>query len=118
MSPLSPWLIFSSTLTCGGRNRARTCDLRLVRPALPQLSYPPDALYTTQLREGRQAQIHPLCLNYARQLPPDLLQIGRADDMVAVEDASGFVPGHRHRHPLRNSRIDHVPNRRPPEIMT
>jgi hypothetical protein len=26
---------------CGGRNRARTCDPRLVRPMLSQLSYPP-----------------------------------------------------------------------------
>ncbi len=25
----------------GGRNRARTCDPRLVRPMLSQLSYPP-----------------------------------------------------------------------------
>ena len=26
---------------CGGRNRDRTCDPRLVRPMLSQLSYPP-----------------------------------------------------------------------------
>ncbi len=29
------------SFSTGGRNRARTCDPRLVRPMLSQLSYPP-----------------------------------------------------------------------------
>ena len=33
---------------CGRRNRARTCDPRLVRPVLSQLSYPP----SIQIQEG------------------------------------------------------------------
>ena len=32
---------------CGRRNRARTCDPRLVRPVLSQLSYPPKRLWTS-----------------------------------------------------------------------
>ena len=37
---------------CGRRNRARTCDPRLVRPVLSQLSYPPKRLWTSQEESG------------------------------------------------------------------
>jgi len=51
-------------------------------------------------------------------LPPGgLLEILIADDVVALEDAPGLMPGKAHGHPLRATGLHHVANRCSPEIV-
>src|SRR5215813_9418660 len=54
----------------------------------------------------------------ARQAPRDVLEIAWAHDVVAVEDCAGLVPSHGHGNSLWHPRIDHVPHRGPPAVVT
>jgi hypothetical protein len=39
-----------------------------------------------------------------------VFQVASTNDVVALEDRPGFVPGHLHRHPLRNTSAHQVPD--------
>lgn len=58
-----------------------------------------------------------LPLQKLRKLLPGILDVPIVDDVVAVEDGPRLVPGDLHRHLLRDSGPDHIPNGRPPQIV-
>ena len=53
----------------------------------------------------------------AREPRGDVLQLGRAHDMVPIEHRACPVPGRLHRHALGHTCIHHVPDRGPPEVV-
>ncbi len=55
--------------------------------------------------------------NCARELSGRLLEVGGADDVVAVEDIPRLVPRDSHRHRLGDAHVDHVPHGGPSEIV-
>jgi len=46
-----------------------------------------------------------------------LLEIRRADDVVAIEHGARLVAGHLHRHALRHARVDGIPDGGAPQIV-
>ena len=52
-----------------------------------------------------------------RQSSGHFLGICRADDVVAIEHASGFVPGRLQCHPFQYASVHRVPHRGAPEVM-
>jgi len=62
----------------------------------------------------------PLSDNVPENAPvslPGLLEVTRADDVVAVEDGPRLVSGNLHGHPFGHAAVDHVPHGRPSEVM-
>jgi hypothetical protein len=75
---------------------------------LSQLSYPPVCkklrVYVTPVNRIRPTMPRTM----PSQPPGRLLEVPRADDVVAIEHAARLVPGDRYRDPLGHPRVDEV----------
>src|SRR5215467_14021765 len=75
----------------------------------------------TGLRGRRQASVGHLrgqcARKCARQAPSDVLEICRAHNVVAIKDRARSVTGHPHGDAFRDPGVDHIADRRPPEVM-
>src|SRR5262249_101092 len=53
----------------------------------------------------------------ARQASSNVLEITGTHDVVAIDHGARPMPGYRHRHTFRYTRVDHAPNRRASTIV-
>src|SRR5437667_5514683 len=105
----------------GAPGRSRTCGLWLRRPTL----YPTELRARVDILRGCAPGFHPSPPSVPENvpgagrvsLPGHLPEVGRRDDVVAVEDGARLVPRHRHRHALGDAQVDHVAHGRAPEVV-